>query len=103
MLLSRGCRRPCRDELGLPGELQCVLRASVHIATLHAGSAACLICAQSGSLHGMWPIIGAWWCAQVPMPLRLAMFARVPVLVSARQHGASGRPAEPFARLYLAA
>jgi hypothetical protein len=31
------------------------------------------------------------------------MFAHVPVLVSARQHGTSGRPAEPFARLYLAA
>lgn len=35
------------------------------------------------------------------LPLQLRMFSRVPVLVSARQHGASGRPAEPFARLYL--
>ena len=37
----------------------------------------------------------------VALPLQLSMFSRVPVLVSARQHGASGRPAEPFARLYL--
>ncbi|BDA45360.1 DIS3-like exonuclease 2 [Coccomyxa sp. Obi] len=35
------------------------------------------------------------------LPLQLSMFSRVPVLVSARQHGASGRPAEPFARLFL--
>lgn len=35
------------------------------------------------------------------LPLQLRMFDRVPVLVSARQHGASGKPAEPFARLYL--
>ena len=37
----------------------------------------------------------------VALPLQLRMFSRVPVLVSARQHGASGRPSEPFARLYL--
>jgi hypothetical protein len=38
----------------------------------------------------------------VQLPLQLRMFSRVPVVVSARLHGSSGKPAEPFARLYLA-
>ncbi len=36
------------------------------------------------------------------LPLRLRVFARVPLVVSARLHGASGKPTELFGRLYLA-
>ena len=37
----------------------------------------------------------------VALPLRVSMFDRVPVVVSARQFGTTGRPSEPFARLLL--
>ena len=64
----------------------------------------------TSALHSrlMWPVsdidqgFGAG-AVQAALPLQLAMFGRVPVVVSARQHSSSGRPAEPFARLYLAA
>ncbi len=39
--------------------------------------------------------------APAALPLRLSMFDRVPVVVSARQYGTTGRPSEPFARLLL--
>lgn len=35
------------------------------------------------------------------LPLQLSMFDRVPIVVSARQFGTTGRPSEPFARLLL--
>ena len=35
------------------------------------------------------------------LPLRISMFDRLPVVVSARQFGTTGRPSEPFARLLL--
>ncbi len=44
---------------------------------------------------------GAGGAAPAALPLRLSMFDRVPVVVSARQYGTTGRPSEPFARLLL--
>ena len=37
----------------------------------------------------------------VALPLRISMFDRLPVVVSARQFGTTGRPSEPFARFLL--
>lgn len=39
----------------------------------------------------------------VRLPLRLRAFDRLPLIVSARLHGASGRAVELFGRIYLAA
>ena len=37
------------------------------------------------------------------LPLQLRMFSRVPVIVSAQQYQADGKPNAPFGRLYIAA
>ena len=39
----------------------------------------------------------------VTLPLQLRMFSRVPVIVSAQQYQAVGKPNAPFGRLYIAA
>ncbi len=39
----------------------------------------------------------------VILPLQLRMFSRVPVIVSAQQYQADGKPNTPFGRLYIAA
>ena len=39
----------------------------------------------------------------VTLPLQLRMFSRVPVIISAQQFQAEGKPNVPFGRLYIAA
>ena len=39
----------------------------------------------------------------VTLPLQLRMFSRVPVIISAQQYQADGKPNAPYGRLYIAA